>query len=159
MNASLLKKRMVVSMDGGASIGTVEDVLFDTEQLRVTALVLELHGAQSILPFEAVQSIGADAITVALVEPAAAAPTQAGLNLMRSIDDLLGLRVVDGEAKSLGEVRTLTIDELTGSLTELEAHSGGMLGLGGHTTVVPAAAIRGIGDDFVTAEMSAASAG
>lgn len=73
---------------------------------------------------------------------------------MRSINDLLGLRVVDGGAQSLGEVRSLTIDDATGHLIELEAHEGGLLGVDGHTAIVPAAAIRGIGEDFVTAELS-----
>jgi sporulation protein YlmC with PRC-barrel domain len=158
MDANLLKNRMVVSMDGGASLGSVEDVLFDTEQLRVAALVLRHDGARAILPFEAVQHIGAEEITATSVDSAETERAEGSLNLMRSLGDLVGLRVLNGEAKYLGDVRSLTIDDETGSLTELEAHSGGMLGLGRNRTVVPVSAIRGIGDDFVTAEMSAMGA-
>lgn len=158
MDASLLKNRIVVSMDGGASLGSVEDVLFDTDQLRIAALVLRHDGAHLILPFAAVRHIGAEAITVTSVDFAEEGRAEGSLNLMRHLDDLLGLRVLNGEAEYLGDVRSLTIDDETGDLTELEAHSGGMLGLGGRSTVIPVSAIRGIGDDFVTAEMSAIGA-
>ena len=159
MDANLLKHRMVVRMDGGSSLGRVEDVLFDTDQLRVAALVLRHDGAQSILPFGAVQHIGAEAITVADVDSPETERAEGSLKLMRPLDDLVGLRVLDGDAKYLGEVRSLIIDDESGALTELRAHLGGMLGLGGHSTVVPVSAIRGIGDDFVTAEMSATGTG
>ena len=158
MDASLLKNLMVVSVESGASLGMVDDVLFDTEQLRVAALVLRHDGAHLILPFGAVQHIGADAITVADADSAGTAHAEASVNLMRSLDDLIGLRVLNSEAEDLGDVRSLTIDDETGDLTELAAHSGGMLGLGGSRTVVLVSAIRGIGDDFVTAETSAAGA-
>ncbi len=159
VDASLLKNRTVVSMNGGASLGTVEDVLFDTDRLRVAALVLRHDGTRLILPFGAVQHIGAEELTVADAEFGhQQAPSEGSLTPMRALSDLVGLRVVDDEAKYLGDVRSLTIDDETGALTEVEAHEGGVLGLGGTSTVVPVSAIRGIGDQFVTAEMSAPSA-
>ena len=64
LDATALKNRTVVTVDGAASLGRVEDVMFDTDQLRVAALSLNLDGAHSVLPFAAVQSVGAEAITV-----------------------------------------------------------------------------------------------
>jgi sporulation protein YlmC with PRC-barrel domain len=51
-------------MPDGVQIGRVEDVLFDTAALRVAALVLTTTGGRSVLPFAAIRSLGADALTV-----------------------------------------------------------------------------------------------
>lgn len=155
MDANVLKHRLAVSMDGGMSLGSVEDVLFDTAQLRIAALVIRRDGAKSILPFESVQHIGAQELIVTSVHLADTERATGGTNLMRSLGDIIGLRVLNGEAEYLGDVRSVTIDDLTGDLTELGVQSGGVLGFGGSRTIIPASVIRGIGDDFVTAEMSA----
>jgi sporulation protein YlmC with PRC-barrel domain len=133
MKASELKGKAVVSMVDGVQIGRVEDVLFDTTALRVAALVLTTTGGRSILPFAAVRSLGADAVTVesATDTQPAAAQGEAG-NLLRALGDLTGLKVVNGEGVTLGDIRDVTIEQANGALTELEAHSGGMLGMGWH---------------------------
>jgi sporulation protein YlmC with PRC-barrel domain len=158
MKASGLKNKAVVSMADGVQIGRVEDVLFDTAALRVAALVLTTTGGRSVLPFAAVRSLGADAVTVESATATQAASDQAGMgNLLRSLGDLIGLKVVNGEGAYLGDVRDVTIEQASGALTELEAHSGGMLGLGGTGVTIPASAIRGIGPELVTVDMPAPS--
>jgi sporulation protein YlmC with PRC-barrel domain len=152
INAHELKDRIVVTVAGGTTLGRVEEVLFDTAQLRVSAFVLELDGIQSVLPFSAVH-IGPEALTSGQpVEPL----RETADALMRRLGDIVGLRVLNADAKELGQVRSLSIDEETGAVTELVAHAGGMLGMGGVTTTVPAASVRGIGADFVTVETSTA---
>ena len=69
----------------------------------------------------------------------------------------MGLKVVNGEGAYLGNVRDLAIEQASGALTELEAHGGGMLGLGGTTVTIPTSAIRGIGPALVTVDMPAPS--
>jgi sporulation protein YlmC with PRC-barrel domain len=158
MKASALKNKAVVSMADGVQIGQVADVLFDTAALRVAALVLTTTGGRSVLPFAAVRSLGADAVTVESATATQAAVDQAGIgNLLRSLGDLIGLKVVNGEGAYLGDVRDVTIEQASGALTELEAHSGGMLGLGGSGVTIPASAIRGIGPELVTVDMPAPS--
>jgi sporulation protein YlmC with PRC-barrel domain len=156
MKAGELKGKAVVSMADGVQVGRVEDILFDTTALRVAALVLTTTGGRSILPFAAVRSLGADAVTVesATATQPAAAQGEAG-NLLRALADLTGLKVVNGEGAYLGDVRDVTIEQATGALTELEAHHGGMLGMGGTTARVPASAIRGIGPELITVDMPA----
>jgi sporulation protein YlmC with PRC-barrel domain len=158
MKARALKGKAVVSMVDGVQIGRVEDVLFDTAALKLAALVLTTAGGRSILPFAAVRSLGADAVTVesATATQPAAAQADAG-NLLRALGDLTGLKVVNGEGAYLGDVRDVTIDQASGILAELEAHSGGMLGMGGTGVTVLASAIRGIGPDLVTVDMPAPS--
>jgi sporulation protein YlmC with PRC-barrel domain len=158
MKASGLKGKAVVSMVDGVQIGRVEEVLFDTAALKVAALVLTTTGGRSILPFTAVRTLGADAVTVesaTATQPAAAQGDAS--NLLRALGDLTGLKVVNGEGVYLGDIRDVTIDQASGALTEFEAHGGGMLGMGGTTVTVLAAAIRGIGPELVTVDMPAPS--
>ena len=49
------------------------------------------------------------------------------------------------------------IEQTSGALTELEAHQGGMLGMGGTGVTVLASAIRGIGPEMITVDMPAPS--
>ena len=154
MKASALKGKDVVSMVDGVQIGRVEDVLFDTNALRIAALALTTTGGRSILPFAAIRSLGADAVTVesATATQPAAVQADAG-NLLRGLGDLTGLKVVNGEGAYLGDVRDVTIEQSSGALTELEAHRGGMLGMGGTGVTIPASAIRGIGPEMITVDM------
>jgi sporulation protein YlmC with PRC-barrel domain len=141
MKASALKGKAVVSMVDGVQIGRVEDVLFDTNALRIAALALTTSGGRSILPFAAIRSLGADAVTVesaTVTQPTAAQPDTG--NLLRGLGDLTGLKVVNGEGDYLGDVRDITIDQSSGALTEMEAHRGGMLGIGGTAMTVLASA-------------------
>jgi sporulation protein YlmC with PRC-barrel domain len=156
MKASELKGRAVVSMADGVQIGRVDDVLFDTTALRVAALVLTTTGGRSILPFAAVRSLGTDAVTVesATATQPAEAQADAG-NLLRALGDLTGLKVVNGEGAYLGDVRDVTIEQASGAITELEAHRGGMLGIGGTGVTVLTSAIRGIGPELITVDMPA----
>ena len=82
MKASALKSMAVVSMADGVQIGRVEDVLFDTTDLRVAALVLATSGGQSVLPFSSVHRIGADAVLTWRGEAATAA-TSISLNVVQ----------------------------------------------------------------------------
>jgi sporulation protein YlmC with PRC-barrel domain len=158
MKASGLKGKAVVSMVDGIQIGRVEDVLFDTAALKVAALVLTTSGGRSILPFTAVRTLGADAVTVESATATQPAATQGDANnLLRALGDLTGLKVVNGEGAYLGDIRDITIDQASGALSEFEAHGGGMLGMGGTTITVLASAIRGIGPALVTVDMPAPS--
>jgi sporulation protein YlmC with PRC-barrel domain len=155
MKASELKDRTVVSMADGTRIGRVSDVLFDTADLRLAALALSTNGGQSILPFAAIRSLGADAVTVesATATQGAAVPT-AG-NVLRGLSDLTGMKAVNADGTLVGTVRELEIDQAGGQLLSLELHRGGVLGLGGTTITAPVAAVRSIGPELVTLDLPA----
>jgi sporulation protein YlmC with PRC-barrel domain len=160
MKASSLKGMPVVSMADGVQIGSVDDILFDTAALRVAALLLSTAGGQSVLPFAAVRTFGADAVTVESTTTTQPAVDQPGAgNLPRALSDLMSLKVVNGEGVNLGDIRDVTIEQASGALTELEAHRGGVLGLGGSAVTIPASAIRGIGPDLVTVDMPSTADG
>jgi sporulation protein YlmC with PRC-barrel domain len=155
MKASALKSMAVISMADGVQIGRVEDVLFDTTNLRVAALVLATSGGQSVLPFSSVHRIGTDAVTVETASAAQPAASTTPGNALRHLSDMIGLKIVNGEGTYLGDVREVLIDDAVGGIIELEAHRGGMLGMGGTSVRVLASDIRGIGPDLVTANMPA----
>lgn len=152
MKASALKDMPVMSMGDGAKVGTVKDVLFDSTQLRVVALVLKSSGGESILPLDAIRNIGEDAIMVEQATVTQGSMGQAPLVGHRGLDDLLSLQVVNSAGTHLGQVRDVQIDPVGGRLVSLSVHRGGMLGVGGTSVTVEAAAIRAIGPKTATVE-------
>lgn len=64
MKAKDLKGIAIVSLDAAAQLGRVEDLFFDTTQLRVAALEMSESGQRAIIPFSEVHAIGRDAVTV-----------------------------------------------------------------------------------------------
>lgn len=155
MKASVLKDMPVVSMADGARVGTVQDVLFATNPLGVTSLVLSGQGGKAALPFSDVRSIGNDAVTVDNREAIHGFQAPGAPENLRSLRDMTRLKVVNAEGTYLGDVQEVEIDQKTGQVGEFIAHRGGMLGLGGTTIHVPATAIRGIGPKLLTVDMPA----
>jgi sporulation protein YlmC with PRC-barrel domain len=153
MKASALKDMPVVSMADGTQVGKVADVLLDAASLHVVALLLSAHSGQMLLPFEAIRSIGTDAITIdsaAATQGLTGRPAPEGTY---GLSDVNGLSAVNGEGTVLGAVKELEIEPAGGRLIELVVHRGGVLGLGGTSTSVPASAIRGIGAKLVTVDL------
>jgi sporulation protein YlmC with PRC-barrel domain len=152
MKASALKDMPVVSMADGTQVGTVADVLLDAASLRVVALLLSAHSGQSLLPFDAIRSIGADAVTIDGAAATRGLTGRAAPEGTHGLSDVNGLSAVNGAGTLLGSVRELEIEPADGRLIELVVHRGGVLGLGGTSTSVPASAIRGIGAKLVTVD-------
>ncbi|MGI9145394.1 MAG: PRC-barrel domain-containing protein [Chloroflexota bacterium] len=142
---STLKDMPVVSLADGTKVGTIKEVFFDTNRQRAVAFILASDTGESLLSFESIRSIGPDALTVE-----SAGATQE----LRSLADLMDLKAVSSDGTLLGEVKELQIDRHDGRLTELMVHRGGMLGIGGTQQNVPAAAIRGMGPQLATVELS-----
>ena len=155
MKASALKDMPVVSMADGTRVGTVQDVLFATNPLGVSSLVLSGQGGKAALPYSDVRSIGNDAVTIDNREATHAFQAPGAAENLRSLHELTRLKVVNAEGSYLGDVQEIEIDRQTGQAGEVIAHRGGMLGLGGTTVHVPATAIRGIGPKLLTVDMPA----
>jgi sporulation protein YlmC with PRC-barrel domain len=158
MKAQAIKDMPVVSMADGTKVGNVQELLFDTTKLRLAALLLTAGGGKSLLPFEAVRSFGNDVITVENVAVTQGVQGNAVADTFRTLKDLASLRIINGEGTWLGDVRDIEV-AASGAVEQLNAHRGGMLGLGGTTISVPASAIRGIGPKVITVDMPAAAAG
>ena len=156
MDAQTLKGMAIVSLQESTKLGSVEQPLLDLTARRVAALrVTGEHGA-FVLPFDRIARIGADAITV---ESSAATQTPStggaadGLIDLREIEKL---KVVDSEGTLLGKVTRVEFDPASGEITQLAAHKGGLLGMGGATTEIDARAIMQVGPVLLTVNTEAA---
>lgn len=63
---------------------------------------------------------------------------------------LTGLKVVDTAGSLLGMVKRIEIDPADGRILTLETHQGGLLGIGGTTSIIAAGAVQGIGPEMLT---------
>jgi sporulation protein YlmC with PRC-barrel domain len=158
VKAHALKDMPVVSMADGTKIGNVQDLLFETTKLRLAALLLSAGGGKSFLPFEAVRSFGNDVITVENASVTQGLEGNAAIGSLRTLKDIASLRVINAEGTWLGDVRDVEVTVQNGVVEQLSIHKGGVLGLGGTTTSVPAEAIRGIGPKVITVDGVAGAA-
>ncbi len=153
MKFSALKGMPVVSMGDSTKVGAVREVLVDTTDLRVVSLLLSGDQGEALLPFAAIRSIGADAVTVDSVAVTEGTTGQLASERVRSIRELSALQVVNGEGTYLGDVQDVDFSPQDGRVSELVAHRGGVLGLGGSDLRVPVAAIRAVGPKILTVDL------
>jgi sporulation protein YlmC with PRC-barrel domain len=110
MKADELSGKAVVSISDGAKLGRIDDVLLDTDELRVAAFHLKAAGTDAIVPFEQVQRVGTDAVTVP-TRAAAQRPGSASDNeSLAHLKDMTRLKVVDEDGTFLGTVQQLDVD-------------------------------------------------
>ena len=150
----------IVSVEEGTKLGYVAQPLLDLTARVVVALQVKGESGTFIVPFAEVAAVGPDAITVASSR-ATQTPSAGGAAAgMHDLDALKKLKVVDNAGTLLGTISRVEIDPASGAITELAAHKGGMLGMGGTTTPIDARAIVSVGPELVTvnAEASALAA-
>ena len=155
MKAEAIKKLAVVSIDNGAKLGNVDDVIFDPKGLRVAAVRISAHGQQAILPFDEIRSVGSDAITIPSHDLARWSVTASPLTSLPRLDDVKKLKVVDEAGTFLGTVHDVTITPTDGRIAELEVRKGGILGIGGETHVIHAQEITSVGDEVIVVPVRA----
>lgn len=151
MDVDKLKGMAIVSMSEGSKLGTVSGALFDSASLRLTALDAKGDGGRFIVPLGQVKAFGADAVTV---ESSAVTQmsTEGGTTTEVALDTLRKRKVVDEAGSLLGTLHTLDIEPTSGDVSSIVVHKGGLLGLGGSSTTIPATAIKSIGHDLITVE-------
>jgi sporulation protein YlmC with PRC-barrel domain len=139
----------IVSVSEGAKLGTVSGALFDPASLRLTALDVKGGAGRFIIPLGQIKAFGADAVTV---ESSSVTQVQgeSGASTEVSLDTLRKRKVVDEEGTLLGTLHSLDIESVSGDVESIVVHKGGILGLGGESHTIPAAAIKSIGTDLIT---------
>lgn len=139
MNAEALHGLPVVSIDDGAVVGHIDALFFEPQQRRLAVLELIAAGQRARIPFTAVHHIGSDAVTIPAVgvvqwlNPMSIAPEQVGLF---SLGELMKLKVLDEAGTFLGSIRSVAIDPEDGRISQVQAHHGGVLGIGGTTHTI-----------------------
>lgn len=158
MNADSLKGLAVVALAEGTRLGQVNDVLFQPQPFAMTALQVQGEGGNFVIPLSLVQQIGTDAVTVEDSSATQAASTGGTLGGLLGLRDLHKLKVVDAAGTFLGTIKAAEIDPANGQIIALQVHKGGVLGLGGTTTTIAAAAIRSVGPELLTVAADSAPA-
>ena len=150
MDAQALIGMAVVALDDADRLGSIDELVFQTDPLRLTGLqVTDPRGKFAVL-LERVRAIGPDAITVESREVADAGVLATGVDGRLSLADLRHLKVVDETGALIGEVHSIDLDPATGTVISLNTIKGGILGVGGTKLHLPPDAIRGIGAEVVT---------
>jgi sporulation protein YlmC with PRC-barrel domain len=153
MKASELKNRPIVSLNGGVKVGEVSDLTLDATNVQVGALLLTGHTDSSAVPFPAVRHIGPDAVTIddsRIVQ----APAKNGGIAERRISSLRGMSVLNARGTHVGNVDDLEFDPESGRVTALVVYRGGVMGIGGSHERIPASAIRAVGSELVTVDLT-----
>lgn len=155
MRAEDFKKLAVVSIDSGAKLGYVDDLLFDTGNLCLAGFTVKLEGHQSLLPMSEARSIGSDAITVQNDAAMRTSSAESALAALPNVDRMHKLKVVDEAGNYIGKVKSIDVDPQDTKISQIEVHEGGVLGIGGTTTTVAAGDIRSIGDELIVVALPA----
>ena len=149
MHADSIKGLGVVSIESGAKLGKVDDLLFDARALRLAALRISADHQEAVVPFEQVRAIGGNAVTVATDASAQWGGSGGALASLPTLGDMKKLKVVDEAGTLLGTIQHLEITPDDGAISELRVHKGGVLGIGGDTTIIPAGQITSVGDEVI----------
>ncbi len=150
MNLEQIAGLAVVALEEGLKLGAVDRALYDPATLELRALQVTGEGRTFIIPWGLITTIGADAVMVANSQ--ATQTTTQGGTLGNLVDRraLQRLKVVDASGTLVGTLSDVESDQTTGAILRITVSKGGFLGRFGETTVIDAAAIRGIGTDIVT---------
>lgn len=155
MDAHTFKSMAIVSLAEGTKLGYVEQPLLDMTARKVAALQVKGESGTFIVPFDAVASVGTDAITVASSQVTQTPSTGGAADGLLDLDALRKLKIVDHAGTLLGAISRVEIDPTSGAITQLSAHKGGMLGMGGTTTPIDAQAIVSVGPELMTVNTEA----
>ena len=161
MKAEALHGLPVVSIADGAVVGHVDALYFEPRERRVAVLELVAAGQRARVPFAAVHHVGADAVTIpdiAIVQwlnPTSIGAERAGL---LRLEELAKLRVLDEAGTFLGTVSGVEVDPETGDISEVRAHQGGVLGIGGTTHTIPGEQIRSASAELLVVAVREAAA-
>ncbi len=136
MKATDLRHKAVVTIQNAERVGTVKDVLVDTEAQRIAALQVEgaARTEPETIPIDRVRSIGKDAIMLeeaeAKAQPSRPGKTGPGEGVVR-LDELLGGKVLSYEGNLLGTLVDLGFDTTTFQITDYEVRPGGLVDITG----------------------------
>jgi sporulation protein YlmC with PRC-barrel domain len=155
MHASDIRGKAVISVESGARLGRVEEVLLDPVTLAAAAFRVSLNGQQATIPLEQIHKVGADAIMVPDEDVAQWITPSSAAGGLLSLSDVRGRKVVNDAGSLLGAVREIEIEPGDGRMRHIEVHTGGMFGLGGETTIVPSSGLAGVGPDVIVVRSGA----
>lgn len=139
----------IVTVEEGQKLGSLKGVEIDTSEGRIRYLHLKGAGrADGAIPWQAVRSVGSDAITV---ESKTAVMETVPTNERDALTSYVGDRsVVTESGERLGSIKSYDVDETSGEIRMYHVGTGGVLGrLTGREIRFPHHAVRTFGDDAI----------
>lgn len=154
--------RDVLSLATGARIHSVKDILIGADNDRVVALLVDeggLLGTSTVVPFDAVQSFGRDAVVINEENSVIAASSDPEVKvILDGNHKLLGKTVFTEDGQKVGSIADLYFDEQSGRITGFEI-TGGILGdLAKGSSFLGSDEVRLAGRDVVFVSSSGAEA-
>src|ERR671932_960628 len=152
MDANDLKGLAVVTIEDGIKVGTVSDILFNTEHYRIQALLLDggfLRSSTGLVELVNVQTIGSDAVMIQNQSVVRHQLSNQEREQYPSLENIMSLPIVAQDGSVVGKVATVNIDPQSGKITELLATKPGLAGAFGCHVRVPVNELVNIGRDAV----------
>ncbi|MCL5947328.1 MAG: PRC-barrel domain-containing protein [Chloroflexi bacterium] len=154
MNAHDLLNMPIVSVAEGTKLGNVRDLLFDTNQIQLTALLLSGESGQSIVLMHDILSIGSDVITVETSSKTQPIEGNATLQPLRTWRDISSLRAISSQGEWIGDITHIEVDPQSGAIIAISIQKGGVLGIGAKHTEIQPTAIRAFGPRVLTVKLA-----
>ena len=151
MKGKELKGKKVVSIKDGAKLGQVDDVLVDTDELRVAALHVTGQEA-ALIPFDKVTSAASDVVTVPNSTAAQRPQAQDDAEHLASLGEVTKLKVIDEAGAFLGVVQSVEVDPQSGAILELQTQKATALGLGRESHTIAASEVTSVGEEVVVVQ-------
>lgn len=153
MDIKSFKGIAVVSIDDGARVGAVSDILFDLEQRQIRAFIVGegklLGGVSRILDIADVKSIGADALMIPSRDLLKADREDDRYKRYANLHAVMSLKVVSETGNFVGNLSTVQIETEGGTFTDIEVGQRGLLSTFHSKIVVPAGSVTAFGRDVV----------
>lgn len=154
--------RPVVAINTGERVDNVRDLVFDHQANEVLGLLVDEGGffrAARVVPFDAIRSIGEDAIMVDSSESVTSTREDGRLaDVLDSKVSLTGMTLLTTDGQNLGKIADVFFDEHTGRVEGYEATGGIFSDLSSGRTYVPAPEHVQIGQDAAIVPISVAAA-
>ena len=151
----------VVTFDSGEKIEKVSDVVFDHSTNQVLAFLVDEAGwfsSARVVPFEALQTVGPDALIVPVKSAVVEARRVPAVAKILERDNVLkGTKIMTTDGRDLGSMRDLYFDEESGRVEGFEVSGGLFADAYEGRSFVPAPQTLTIGEDvaFVPPETAA----
>lgn len=118
----------VMTFSEGRNIGKVKDILFDPEQNRVVALLIDEGGwfsSARVVPWQNIQMVGPDSIILPNSSAEIKADSDRYIKRIMQADNILtGTRVYTEDGRDLGTIGDMYIDDSTGHVAGYEVSGG-----------------------------------
>ncbi len=154
--------RTVVALSSGSNIDKVHDLVFDHDANQVLALLVDEGGwfrSARVVPFEAVRSIGEDAVMISDEHDVVSARDDSRIaDLLDTKVGLIGLQLLTTDGRELGKIADVYFEEVSGKVVGYEATGGLFSDLSSGRTFVPAPESVSIGDNAAIVPVSVAQA-